>query len=194
MENNKLKKRPSNALYRFLSRRGSGFTTLSIEGAKNYDRPFLFVGINSVSAKEYVKRTANANCSPASIDDLSIESFDGPGVIDHYCVFKTLDGYESYINMLESNERDLRKELNEIRELLGGNPMESTLDQVTRLKNEKAIISDICLKKKEENDKLVGALKEIIPVAKYLRTRLVMKKFVPAEYESLIKKSEKLIE
>lgn len=96
----------------FLKTRGVGHTTLSIEGAKSYDKPFYIVGLNLSHAKNLESLIKNKNGIPVSIDLLIKSSFGNylpifidNGVLIHILtdLDKCVDGYKEILNEVETD-------------------------------------------------------------------------------------------
>lgn len=96
----------------FLKTRGVGHTTLSIEGAKSYDKPFYIVGLDIRHAKNLESLIRNKNGIPISIDSLTyvtlgkyLPIFVDNGVIIHILtdLDKCIDGYKEILNEVETD-------------------------------------------------------------------------------------------
>jgi hypothetical protein len=84
----------------FIYTRQSGHTTLSIEGAKNYDRPFYIIGLDMRHAKALEAQIQNKNGIPISINQIHTEKYRGvpiPAFLDNGVIISQLEFYYSLI-------------------------------------------------------------------------------------------------
>jgi hypothetical protein len=114
--------RPNNQLFEYLIKsRHVGHTTLSIEGAKSYDRPFYIVGLNLSHAKNLESLIKNKNGIPVSVDSLIHTTLGKylPIFMDNGVLISTLsdldrciDDYKEILNKVEADIKYYDETLN----------------------------------------------------------------------------------
>lgn len=96
-----------------LSSRNQGFTTLSIEGAKNYDKPFYVIGIDMSQTEILMKMLKdNKNAIPLALSQVFPQKYIGrhyPAFIDNGALITILKGYsrsldDIYLNIDKHND------------------------------------------------------------------------------------------
>jgi len=104
-------------LYEYIRRnRGVGHTTLLIEGAKNYNKPFYIMGANIRQAKDLVFQSGNKNARPITLENVpeALRGTDLPIMVDQHPITKIVDGYEDEIRMLRREIGELRGEISQL--------------------------------------------------------------------------------
>lgn len=100
-----------NLLSKLNSSRRAGYTTLLMEGAKNYKKPFDIIADNQTYAEELAERSGNPNANPLSINaDNKFKGNHNPFVLDNEVLINVL---QEVANKHDQLKRELLKAKNE---------------------------------------------------------------------------------